>query len=632
MNRYAHLYMPAKGDSYPTQVVIIDVDVTLERISREPLIERECLLKWYAKGQRYVKGLLQKEYSATGSTAREFWERIDRWLLEGTITWLFANQAARILSLLEFWDLLESGNIYLSGEDPRDQGGNDGERGNRQNGLCVMEDPPVIILAKRKGRCGTLKIVDFRNYGINPGSDTKLPADRIHVLSQTVARMVAILRQNGLGSLRETSGSQGIYSLRRRFLTYPIQVHTYDSALQLERQSYHGGRCECFYLGECRQSMYLLDVKSMYASQCIANNLPSYLIESRESTPIDVLQILMEKNLIIADVTLSTSRPDYPALADITDRITARPYPYWDKGYRTKERPQTIYPIGTFRTCLAGPELSDALFHDRIKMVHQVNTYEGNPILKEWCQYWYNLLLAEERDGNKDMRSYIKSVIVASIGKFGAAHHRWLDAPDVPASQPYCSWTLINSGQTFTRYRSIAWHTQREEIGPNGPESVPSIAAYVTSYARVRLLHLIRLAGYNHVYYCDTDSLIVDQEGYDTLRLCEEIKANELGYLREENASVECEIMGIKHYKIGDRLVFAGLPKGSTLDTNKGGICWHWQSPGDSIANGIKPQPRRRLLIYSVHPLYLHGVPCKDGRVIPWEWGDRCYEQKTLQD
>lgn len=43
------------------------------------------------------------------------------------------------------------------------------------------------------------------------------------------------------------------------------------------------------------------------------------------------------------------------------------------------------------------------------------------------------------------------------------------------------------------------------------------ITAYVTDMARVYLDQLADLAGYDNVCYCDTDSLMVTQKGYENL-------------------------------------------------------------------------------------------------------------------
>lgn len=630
--RYQHMLQPVSGDKYPIQVVCFDSDSVGDRVSNKPIIEREVLQQWHAIATRYDGGLYQKSYLTSGTEVSLFWEKMKVLLRGGNCVWLFLYNAGRQLALLEFWDMLEDGRIYLIGHDDRCEQPDGEDKRDWKPGICVIEDPPVIILCRMGGFNGQLKIVDIRNYGIRSLGNIKWSKERCDKLSRCVSTMIATLRIHNYGSLRETAGSQGIYILKRRFLEHPMYVHTFNDHLSLERNSYHGGRCECYHIGRLKTQAYLLDVRSMYCHVAKENLLPCIPIHSYETPRLSDIDISHREVLWFADCDIETKMADYPVF--ITRNKAGKPVPweYWRNSDRRQDRPETIYPIGKFRACLPGPEFKDAMIHNRVRYIHRAVSYAGYPALSNWCSALYGLLEDFRRSGETCMKEWAKTMLVSGIGKLGATYHRWIDVHGVPATAPYCLWSYIDQKGIATRYRSIAWHTQREETAANDMESIPAIASYIASLARMKLMQYMRLVGRRHVFYCDTDSLIVDQEGFDILRLCGEIDNNRLGYLKEEDASIDTDIIGIKHYRMGERMVFAGLARGSSLPADGKTNIWEWESPAEHINKGMKPSARRRLTAYTFRPNYRHGVVQSDGSVKPIMLGGIFNERKELRD
>ena len=60
------------------------------------------------------------------------------------------------------------------------------------------------------------------------------------------------------------------------------------------------------------------------------------------------------------------------------------------------------------------------------------------------------------------------------------------------------------------------------------------IASYITSLARLNLYNAARKAGVKNVYYCDTDSLYVNDEGMDRLTNSDMVHNTELGKWKYE--------------------------------------------------------------------------------------------------
>ena len=88
--------------------------------------------------------------------------------------------------------------------------------------------------------------------------------------------------------------------------------------------------------------------------------------------------------------------------------------------------------------------------------------------------------------------------------------------------------------------------------------SMPSISSFVTSYARVHLWHMMSKAGHGNYFYCDTDSLFVNQKGFNNLKSF--IRDNQLGFLELEKASNDVTIRTVKDYTFGEKVKRKGVP------------------------------------------------------------------------
>ncbi|GAI86888.1 unnamed protein product [marine sediment metagenome] len=78
-------------------------------------------------------------------------------------------------------------------------------------------------------------------------------------------RFIKFLEANNVSRLCYTRGSTAMAAYLFGHYKNKIYIHNNKEAIDLERQSYRGGRCECFYLGELKdESYYFLDVNSLY--------------------------------------------------------------------------------------------------------------------------------------------------------------------------------------------------------------------------------------------------------------------------------------------------------------------------------------------------------------------------------
>jgi len=146
--------------------------------------------------------------------------------------------------------------------------------------------------------------------------------------------------------------------------------------------------------------------------------------------------------------------------------------------------------------------------------------------------------------------------------------------------------------------------------------SMPAISAHVTDYARLYLWKLIEAAGTGNCFYCDTDSIIVNQAGMKKLILfCD---PDRLGWLKVEKESKEVEIRGAKNYTFGGEDTIKGIPK--KAKRNKDGSFTYPVFPSmiRELRAGIKEDYRVEGQTKRLTGIYDKGIVTKNGRVKPY--------------
>lgn len=99
-------------------------------------------------------------------------------------------------------------------------------------------------------------------------------------------------------------------------------------------------------------------------------------------------------------------------------------------------------------------------------------------------------------------------------------------------------------------YSIIGGRMERKVREVMGRDTLLAIPAHVTAYGRTKLWELIEAAGWEHVYYMDTDSLIVSRLALG--RLGKYFHRDSLGGLRLVRASPHLFIRAPKWYILGD--------------------------------------------------------------------------------
>jgi hypothetical protein len=359
----------------------------------------------------------------------------------------------------------------------------------------------------------------------------------VDVLQSIMLSYVYFVQQNDLGNFAATTPAQAFAAFRHRFMTHDIFIHDDEDALDLERRAYHGGRCETFFYGKVNQPLYKLDVNSMYPAVMRDNRYPTAKATRYSHLSVDRLCEIVRDYLVVAQCRVLTNEAAYPLMQD----------------------GKLLFPVGEFWTYLSTPEVTYALSKGHIQEVGETVVYCGAPIFTEYVKSLYAMRQAYKAQGNQPFQLLCKLLLNGLYGKFGEKFQDIVDKGRTDAQIPeFVEFAYQERpGERPHRAFILAGHLYVYENEREGMHSAPAIAAHVTAYARMKLHDYIVRAGREHCFYVDTDSLIVDEEGYR--RLASEIDPGALGKLKLEETADCAEFYAPKDYVFGEVQKIKGI-------------------------------------------------------------------------
>ncbi|GAI80074.1 unnamed protein product, partial [marine sediment metagenome] len=141
-------------------------------------------------------------------------------------------------------------------------------------------------------------------------------------------------------------------------------------------------------------------------------------------------------------------------------------------------------------------------------------------------------------------------------GKFGQKGENWSKIGECPDERDREELVFNMNGRRVTKLRYLLGELFIMTGHGECFDSFPAIAAHVTAYARMYLWSLMQQAGYGNYFYCDTDSLIVNEDGL--CKLDELITPSKLGGLKIEQEATHLWVRGLKDYVFGNKSVLKG--------------------------------------------------------------------------
>ena len=580
MSEQSYLLKRLKTTRFPGRFIVLDYQSPVAGIS----------VYDYADGMwNFAEGLFTKDLDL-------FWCSLKSWCQSRVNTWLVGWRIYESLCELGIYDQLEAGTISLKKKRRRSEGSEDQSTWTQQAGALICNSPPTIIDLQLSAR-RELRVIDLANWGLEqPGPDWTPNQDRLEVAVEALQDYVCMVRTLEMGTLQATAAGQGYTRFRTHDLTSKISVHQDRRVRKLERSAHFGGRCEAYQIGLIEGPLYYVDVKAMYSYIASIERFPTDLVGifNFPAGPNCWRQRLDE--FVIGSVTITTDQPIYPV------RIGGHTY----------------YPTGKFITSLADPELRMANYLGHITAWHQWARYKTDYVWRDYAKWYFASLDRIETEGLVHMRSALKLAVNASYGKVGAMGKLWVDCDPDGSEERWGQWWREHpTNGSMTQGRAInGIHQYLDDVG-EPPSSMPMLAAAMPSYGRAWAWCLMCSAGRDNVHYIDTDGMIVNEAGFANLADLVVACNARPGNMTVRGIFDSADILGLKHYRLGDEWVQSGVPR-SAERTIYGRAEWDQVEPFSyGLWHGEPFQAKtQRMTRYGARP-YEHGTVGPDGRISP---------------
>lgn len=500
---------------------------------------------------------------------------------------------------------------------------------------------------------GFLKLqVDFDNVS---NKDLKIYCQRdTEIIFQFIKKLVNFLEINNLTRLKATGSSLSFNAFRHKFYE-PIEendkswiwIHNWKRAIKLERESYRGGITDCFKIGKSKEKLYKLDINSMYASLMKEKLLPYRIIGNFHELNKSVYFKGKRKNGYSNETLWSfykiAKENNWDVIVNATVELN-KENAYILNNFKDIGFNKSIFTYGKFNITLCSPEL-EFLENCNTKItIHEINVYQTKLIFKEFVEFFYNVRLKAKRENNKVDDEFCKLMLNGQYGKWG---QRKIDYTILERKSEFYKeygkiillmldraiertgiinfekeivylGTIVNEGELYVVNGKLYLLKQTKE---NSYDSFVAISSFITSYARMTLIKYLLIAERKNVYYCDTDSLFVNEIGFNNLKRNGYISETELGLLKIESIGFG-RFYAPKFYDFDGERKCKGIKKNSLLleENDKKAIyeIQSWQRWKTDLKNGYVNKQIIKITKKESNKLYNKGKIDKFGNVIPF--------------
>jgi hypothetical protein len=296
---------------------------------------------------------------------------------------------------------------------------------------------------------------------------------------------------------------------------------------------------------------------------------------------------------VIARVRVSCERGEYP--------------------YRTRDG--TIYPVGTYTTVLAGPDIERIARDGQIHKVYDVATYTlGNPFRGAVARLLADRAEAKCR-GDPDAETFAKLCVNSLAGRTARREGGWIRRTKLDGLARWGDTYQISAERgTMTRHRYIAgaaWEWREDKL-PRGPHT--AVFAYLTAYGRQQMRDVRDALPAKSVVAQDTDGLYLLPVGIRALIFSGTSRKTGPGRLRVTGAAESGMWYGPRHYRWGSKWVLAGMPYES-VDSTRMTVTYSSRTPLFNCRADRAPDA-----VYRVRRTVAIPSDLERGRVQPDGW------------
>jgi len=416
----------------------------------------------------------------------------------------------------------------------------------------------------------------------------------VEIIKEVMLQLMSYLKKNELSSFKDTLASIAFSSYKHKFMKIPIYIHTNEEAIELEKSAYHGGRCECFFIGEIKgEKVYKLDVNSLYPYVMFKYDYPIRLLFVKDNVSLNDLKRCLDRYLVIGDVLIEINKPIICV-----------------------KRERLIFPVGSFRCVLTSPELRLVEKYGKIIECYKLSAYDYGKIFYDYVQYFYAQRVKFKEESNKAFELFAKGLLNSLYGKFGQQVVEWKKVGETDEEDGY--YEIYDSVENRkVKYRVINGIVFKEETEKRlANDSFIAIPCFVTAYGRCEVFKFLEIIGEGNCYYIDTDSFFVNKEGFK--RVNSFIDKRKLGYLKIEMTANYLKINGLKDYQFGKEVKVKGIKSNAKKISD--GV--YIQDQFEKFRSAIRNNRVNEVVISSMEKRlrreYNKGIVKEDGWVVPF--------------
>lgn len=441
----------------------------------------------------------------------------------------------------------------------------------------------------------------------------------VNILFAAMSQLMDWWHTTGRGRWTVTGAASGWNAFRHTETSFKVLIDPDPDGIAWDRRAVYGGKRYVNRVGKLTPGGYLeVDFARAYTTVARDLPLPTQRCRPFESLPVDDIRVDSDRWGIIAEVEIDTRIPRYPK----------------------RDNGRVWYPVGQFRTTLAGPEIAEARRLGHLVSIGPGYTYRLAPHMAPWARWCLDIT-----DGTEDETPGVVRVVARQwgrsvIGKW--AQHQFTHVK--LGAAPTLGWGYEDAWMANTHQRAsmVDLGGQRYLCYPDGDgeNAFPAVLAFVESHVRVRLNRAISAIGGTAFIQCDTDGILLGanelmsrarkrdtftdahERGTDPTTVILE-RISELTaplQLRVKSTYQRVEVIGPQHLKLDGRRRFSGVPgKAEELADGRLGALT-WPKLAYQMAHGDDRGYVREYAKYAVPRALASGWVATDGHVLPVEY------------
>jgi hypothetical protein len=559
----AHYLKPTKGGTTPGTVMFIALP-KCEKTSAAG--DTQCRVAWdaqcvYRRHRRYAGEIVEQ----AGEGGAELAAQVDAWASTSEAAWCYAYDTVAVLNATQLAEELTE----LGWELSRQFG-----TSARAMWFVLHKGKSVKTRTDRVGPTGdpvqritwrhTLTIADAQALNVIAGDRVEDVKADPRVLAAPVLDLMNWWDREGLGRWSVTGAALGWTSYRATLAPRQVVIDHDPDIIAYERRAVYGGRRDVALVGTPGAPQYAeMDFEGAYPTIAAECPLPCAYGGQIDPSKLDPRAFHNPSVGIIADVTIMTGEARWPCRID----------------------GKVFYPVGTFRTTLAGPDLAEAWDKGVVIEVHEVHWYRMSRHMGSWGAWVKGLISAPIEQVSDPVRRAAKHWSRAVIGKF--AQRGWSTVPWV--GPPCDGWTIEETPILGKTHRVVTVGLDgvyyRSEADQRGDHERPAVLAFVEAHVRTRLSRIIDGPWRHAVVQWDTDGLIVSLPRLAALAVDHGYARSQFGrevadvdqlvehwcdlsaplVIRQKTVMDRIVLYGPQHVVADSLVKLAGVPRGAVL-------------------------------------------------------------------